>query len=70
MAVRLVHVSMTLRSAFFRRTITTHRQVNDIADTDIDDSEETLVLLLEFLLVENLNRKNAVLVDSPANIRS
>jgi hypothetical protein len=60
---------MTLRSAFFGRTITTHRQVNDIADADIDDSEKTLVLLLEFLLVEDLNRKNAVLVDSPAKIR-
>lgn len=64
MAVRSVHVSDS-RSAFFGRTITTHRQVNDIADANIDDSKESLVLLFEFLLVKDLDRKNAVLVDSP-----
>jgi hypothetical protein len=35
MAVRLVHVSMTLRSAFFRRTITTHRQVKRVNEDSI-----------------------------------
>jgi hypothetical protein len=44
--------------------ITTHREVDNIADSDVNDTEETLVLLLEFLLVKYLDRKNAVLIDS------
>lgn len=58
------------RSAFFGHTITTHRQVNNISNPNVDYSEETLVLLLELLLVENLDRENAVLVDPPAAIKS
>jgi hypothetical protein len=41
-----------------------HVQVNDIADTDVDDTEEALVLLLELLLVEDLNCQNAVFCHS------
>lgn len=51
---------------FPERTITTHLKIDHISDADIDDPEETLILLLELLLVEYLNRENAVLVDSPA----
>jgi hypothetical protein len=49
-------------------TVASHLKINDIANAHIDDTEEALVLLLEFLLVENLNRENAVLVDSPTAI--
>lgn len=51
------------------RTITTGIQVNDTANTDIDNTKETLVLLLELLLVKDLNGENALLVGSPAGIR-
>lgn len=51
---------------FTERTITTHLKIDHISDADIDDPEETLILLLELLLVEYLNRENAVLIDSPA----
>lgn len=40
-------------------------EVDYIANPDIDNPQESLILLLELLLVENLNRENAVLVDSP-----
>lgn len=45
-------------------TIPAHLKIDDIANAHIDHTQETLVLLLEFLLVEDLNRKNTVLVDS------
>jgi hypothetical protein len=57
------------RSAFVGHTITTHRKVDNIADSDINDTEETLVLLLKFLLVKDLDRKYAVLIDSPASAK-
>lgn len=50
-----------------RHTITTHLKIDDIADPNIDDAQESLILLFEFLLIEDLNRQNAVLVDSPAS---
>jgi hypothetical protein len=37
------------------RTITTHVQVNDIANADVDDAQEALVLLLELLLIKDLD---------------
>lgn len=40
-------------------------QINYITDTDVDDAEESLVLLLEFLLIEDLYCKYAVLRCSP-----
>jgi hypothetical protein len=51
------------------RTITTSVQVDDTANTDIDNTEETLVLLLELLLVKDLNGENALFVGSPAGSR-
>jgi hypothetical protein len=36
-------------------TIFTGREINHIPYADIDDSQESLILLLELLLVENLN---------------
>jgi hypothetical protein len=45
-------------------TISTSVQVHNIANSDIDHAEKTLVLLLEFLLVKYLNRQNAILGDS------
>jgi hypothetical protein len=47
------------------RTITTHGKINDISDPNIDDTKEALVLLFELLLVKDLDRQNAILVDSP-----
>ncbi|KAG9967318.1 hypothetical protein KCU61_g730, partial [Aureobasidium melanogenum] len=52
-----------------RRTVTTSVQVDDTANTDVDNTEETLVLLLELLLVKYLNGENALFVCSPAGIR-
>jgi hypothetical protein len=46
-------------------TIAASVQVDDGADADVDDAEEALVLLLEFLLVEDLDRQHALLVDPP-----
>jgi hypothetical protein len=46
-------------------TITTRVQVDDRPDTDVYDAEEALVLLLELLLVKDLDREHALLVDPP-----
>ena len=51
------------------RTITASIQVDDTANTDIDNTKETLVLLLELLLVKDLNGENALFVGSPAGTR-
>lgn len=50
------------RKPVYRRTICTVGELNDIADANVDDTEKTLILLLELLLVEHLNRQYAVLV--------
>ena len=47
-------------------TITTGIEVDDTANTDVDHTEEALVLLLELLLVEYLDRQHAILGNSPA----
>ena len=47
-------------------TVAADVHINHIADADIDDAEKALVLLLEFLLVENLNGQNAVFRRFPA----
>jgi hypothetical protein len=49
-----------------RRTIAASVQVDNGPYADIDDAEEALVLLLELLLVEDLDRQNALFGDSPA----
>jgi hypothetical protein len=38
----------------------------NITNTNVDDAEEALVLLLELLLVEDLDRKDAVFTDMTA----
>lgn len=48
------------------RTITTHLSIDDISNAHINHAEETLILLLEFLLVENLDGKDTILVDTTA----
>jgi hypothetical protein len=37
------------------RTISTISELNDIADANVNDTQETLVLLLELLLVKYLD---------------
>jgi hypothetical protein len=49
-------------------TITTRVQVDYRPYADIYNTEKALVLLLELLLVKDLNRENALLVDSPARV--
>lgn len=48
------------------RTIATHLEVDDISDAHVDHTEKALILLLEFLLVENLDGQDAIFVDSPS----
>lgn len=59
---------VTHKSGIVKLTITTHLQIDDTADPHIDDAEKPLILLLELLLVENLDREDAVLTDSPVAI--
>jgi hypothetical protein len=54
---------------YVSRTITTGVQVDDTANTDVDNTEETLILLLELLLVKDLNGEDALFVGSPAGSR-
>jgi hypothetical protein len=49
-------------------TVAARVQVNDGPDADVDDAEEALVLLLELLLVEDLDREHALLVDLPGRL--
>jgi len=37
-------------------TISTNVKIKDAADADVDYAQETLILFLELLLVEDLNR--------------
>ena len=56
---------MTERTVEMRElTITTHRYINHIPCSHIDDTKETLVLLFKLLLVENLDGKDTIFVDS------
>lgn len=48
-------------------TITSHLQIYDISDPHIYDTQEALILLLKFLLVEYLDRKDAIFIDSPGS---
>jgi hypothetical protein len=49
-----------------RRTVAARVQVDNRAYADVDDAEKALILLLELLLVEDLDRQHALFVDSPA----
>ena len=46
-------------------TIAADVKINHVADSDIDDSKKSLVLLLELLLIENLYGKYTILGRSP-----
>lgn len=50
-------------------TITTHLSIDDISNAHVDNTEKPLVLLLELLLVENLNGKDAVFIDTAARTK-
>ena len=43
--------------------MTTKLEVDDIADFDVDDAEETLIALLELALVEDLDSDHRRLLD-------
>ena len=49
-------------------TISTDIKIYDIADPNVDDTEEALVLFLELFLIENLNGENAVLCRFPGSM--
>lgn len=48
-------------------TISAGIKVNNVANANVDDTEEALVLLLELLLVKDLNGEDAVLGCSPVD---
>jgi hypothetical protein len=50
------------------RTVAARVQVDYRADADVDDAEEALILLLELLLVKDLDREDALLVDLPGRL--
>lgn len=47
-------VSLFVHQRDFWLTFTSHVEIDDISDSNIDDAEEALVLLFELLLVEYL----------------
>lgn len=49
-------------------TLLIGREVDDISNSYIDDSQESLILLLELLLVKDLNCQDAVLRNTPSII--
>ena len=49
-------------------TFPTKIQLDCISHPNINDPEEALILLLELLLVEYLNRQNAVLAGPPCHV--
>ena len=46
-------------------TITAGIEVDDIADSNVDNTKEALISLLEFLLIEDLHREHTIFCDSP-----
>lgn len=46
-------------------TIALLLKIDHISNADVDDTEKTLVLLHKFLLIEYLDRENAIFIDSP-----
>jgi len=57
-----------VKSCETKLTITTDFQVYDTANTDVDDTKKTLVLLLELLLVKDLNRQYTFVTRSPVRL--
>lgn len=62
----LVHISSVGQTDLL--TIAASIKVNNVADTNVDDSEEALILLLEFLLIKYLNGENTVFTRSPSRL--
>ena len=58
-------VSVSADSGYTRPTISAGVKVNCAPNADVDHTEKALVLLLELLLVEYLNCKYALVIDSP-----
>jgi hypothetical protein len=48
-------------------TVGVRSQLDDIADADVDDTEEALILFLELLLVKDLHCQDGILVDIAAD---
>ena len=48
-----------------RRTVGSKLEIDDGPDPDVDDTQKALVLLLEFLLVEDLYDQDALFGDLP-----
>jgi hypothetical protein len=46
-------------------TVTTHLQINNIPDSDVDDTKETLILLFKFLLIKYLDCEDTIFIDFP-----
>jgi hypothetical protein len=61
-AVVCQHGSRWARMSKGRITIGVWSKLYDIANANIDNTQEALVLLLELLLIKNLNRQDAVLI--------
>ena len=55
-------------TASARLTILPGAEINDISNADIDDAEESLILLLELLLVKYLYRQYALLRGAPISL--
>jgi len=49
-------------------TVTASIQVHDASNTHVHNAEEALILLLELLLVEDLDRQDTLLIHSPDNM--
>jgi len=43
--------------------VTTHLQINNIPDSDVDDTKETLILLFKFLLIKYLDCEDTIFID-------
>ena len=52
------------RNAQLSPTFCSRRKFDFITHTDVNDPEESLILLLEFLLVEDLDRQNTIFIYS------
>ena len=46
------------------QTVSVGSELDDVADPDVDDAQESLVLLLELLLIEHLHGEDAVFIHS------
>ena len=46
-------------------TILTRREINDISDSDINDPQEALILLLKFLLIKYLHGQDTIFGGTP-----